>query len=84
VTLVGTEIFGRLSYSTLMQGGFPELCCHTVDDYVRTAIELGLDHDRIVRYRGTMRDQIRSSPLCDEQGFARTWMEAMERAYDQD
>lgn len=84
VTLVGTEIFGRLSYSTLMQGGFPELCCHTVDDYVRTAVELGLDHDRIVRYRVGMRDQIRSSPLCDEPAFARTWMEAMERAYEQD
>lgn len=83
VSLVGSEIFGRLSYSILMQAGYPELCCQTVEDYIQTAIQLGLDTDRIIRYRRTMRDQVRASPLCDEVGFARTWMDTMERAYDQ-
>lgn len=65
VTLVGDTIYGRLSHNHLMRGGMPELCAFTADDFVRIAVELAQDPDRLLLYRQTLRDRIKRSTIMD-------------------
>ncbi len=71
VTLSGITAVGRGGRSILSNVGLPELVAHTQDQYVRIALELANNLDRLETLRRGMRDRMLSSPLMDEAGFAR-------------
>ncbi len=70
VTMVGEAIFERLSYSILNNAGLGDLCAETSEDFVRIAVALANDPDRVEALRTGLRDQIRSSPLGRNEQFA--------------
>ncbi len=80
VSLVGNQLFGRLSRSILSWAGLQDLCHDDLDGYVRCAVALAGDIDRLRELRRTLRDRILASPMGDERGFTRRLLEAGERA----
>ncbi|HKR87041.1 MAG TPA: tetratricopeptide repeat protein [Phenylobacterium sp.] len=77
VTLVGESLFERLSYSTLMNLGLPELCARTVDEYVEIAAKLAADPARIAELRAGMRARMQASPLGRTEDWARDFYAAV-------
>jgi predicted O-linked N-acetylglucosamine transferase (SPINDLY family) len=82
VSLVGPSVFERLSYSTLMNLGLPELCARTVDDYVAIAAGLAADPARIAELRATLRQRMLASPLGQTQAWARDFYAAVARTLE--
>jgi protein O-GlcNAc transferase len=70
VTLRGRTAVGRGGASILTNVGLPELVADSVPDYVRIAVELARDWERLADLRKTLRDRMRASPLMNEQLFA--------------
>jgi len=71
IALAGDRHAARVSVSLLSVTGCPELIAHDEDDYVRKAIELARDHERLLTYKSTLRRRMRASPLTDARGFTR-------------
>lgn len=82
VTLVGEGVFERLSYSTLMNLGLPELCARSLDEYVAIAAGLAADPARIAELRGTLRQRMQDSPLGRTQDWARDFYAAVARTLE--
>ena len=82
VTLVGDGVFERLSYSTLMNLGLPELCARSVDEYVAIAAGLAADPARIAELRGGLRQRMQASPLGRTQDWARDFYAAVARTLE--
>jgi len=82
VTLVGESVFERLSYSTLMNLGLPELCARTLDEYVAIAASLAADPTRIAELRSTLRQRMQASPLGRTQDWARDFYAAVARTLE--
>ena len=57
----------------------PELAATTPDEYVKLAVALAKDQDRLKALRDSLRERMRSSPLMDAPRFARD----VEAAYRQ-
>jgi predicted O-linked N-acetylglucosamine transferase (SPINDLY family) len=70
VCLAGNRHAGRVGVSILTQLALADLIADNPDDYVRIAGELAIDLDRLRVLRSTLRQQMKSSPLCDAPGFA--------------
>ena len=77
VTLSGTRHASRVGASLLTRLDLTELIAADSETYIRTAIALGLDVDRLAQLRAGLRARMQASPLLDAPGFAR----AMEAAY---
>jgi predicted O-linked N-acetylglucosamine transferase (SPINDLY family) len=77
VSLAGTSHVSRVGASLLAAAGHPEWCCHTPEDYVRTAASLAGDLHRLARVRAGLRQAVAASPLTDVTGFTRS----LEAAY---
>jgi predicted O-linked N-acetylglucosamine transferase (SPINDLY family) len=63
VSLIGQLPVGRGGLSILSTAGFPELATSSADDYVRTAVNLANDQDRLLELRKTLRCRLLASPL---------------------
>jgi protein O-GlcNAc transferase len=77
VTLVGGTVVGRAGLCQAMNLGLPELVATTPEDYLRIAMGLTSDLDRLEGLRGGLRARMKASPLMDAPLFARN----MEAAY---
>lgn len=82
VTLVGEGVFERLSYSTLMNLGLPDLCARTVDEYVTIAAGLAADPQRIAELRAGLRARMQASPLGQTETWARDFYAAVARTVE--
>lgn len=71
VSKVGDALFERLSYSILHNAGVPELCGESSDELIEIAVRLANNPDRIAELRAGLRDQLKASPLCQRQQFAK-------------
>lgn len=69
VTYPQSRAVSRQTYACLSAIGLPELAGHTADDYVRIALELANDTNRLSELRRTLRPMMRASSLMDAQGF---------------
>jgi predicted O-linked N-acetylglucosamine transferase (SPINDLY family) len=76
VVLAGGTHRSRVGVSLLANVGLPELIAETPQDYVRLAVELAADHERLRRLRAGLRDQVARSPLVEARGFTRRLEEA--------
>lgn len=79
VTLVGPTFFERLSYSILTNAGLADLCCDTLEDYVRIAVALAADRPRRSHLRQAMRAEIAARPLGQPARFAADFYDLVAR-----
>jgi predicted O-linked N-acetylglucosamine transferase (SPINDLY family) len=79
VVLAGERHSARVGVSLLSNAGIPELIADSVEDYVKKAVELANDLPRLAHLRGSLREQMRRSPLMDSPRFMRN----IEAAYRQ-
>jgi len=70
VTLEGDRHVSRVGVSLLRAAGVPELIASNDDAFVEIAVGLANDPARTARYRETLRERVRSSPLTDAPAFA--------------
>ena len=59
----------------------PELAADTPEDFVRAAVELATDLERLRELRLSMRERLLASPLMDHRGFARYLESAYRRMW---
>jgi predicted O-linked N-acetylglucosamine transferase (SPINDLY family) len=69
ITLAGQTPVSRGGLSILSNVGLTELVAHSMEEYLRLAIELATDLPRLSKLRATLRDRMRASPLMQEQKF---------------
>jgi predicted O-linked N-acetylglucosamine transferase (SPINDLY family) len=81
VTLVGETLVGRAGLSQVMNLGLPELAATSADEYVRIAVDLAGDLDRLEQLRATLRGRMEASPLMDAPRFARNFEQACRAAW---
>lgn len=77
ITLAGSTHAGRVGASLLAQIGLADLVAQSTDDYIHRAVTLASDIGALARLRGSLRERVAASPLCDEQAFT----SAVEAAY---
>lgn len=71
IALVGESHAARVSASILGHLGCPELIATDHEAYASIALGLVSDPQRLLRYRETLRERFRQSPLGDAAGFSR-------------
>jgi predicted O-linked N-acetylglucosamine transferase (SPINDLY family) len=71
VNLRGESSVSRSGYALLRAVGLEGLSAESGEEYVRTALELGQDGERLERLRGELPDRFEGSALRDEAGFTR-------------
>ncbi|EGV30539.1 Tetratricopeptide TPR_2 repeat-containing protein [Thiorhodococcus drewsii AZ1] len=81
VTLAGDRHAGRVGVSLMNQVGLPSLIANSADDYVRIAVSLATDRERLSELRMTMRARFESSSLCDELGFTRMFEQVLRQMW---
>ncbi|MFD2112986.1 tetratricopeptide repeat protein [Thiorhodococcus fuscus] len=81
VTLLGDRHASRVGGSLLTQVGLPKLIAKSEDDYVRIAVDLAADRERLGALRAGLRTRLEQSPLRDEVGFTRTLERALRRMW---
>jgi predicted O-linked N-acetylglucosamine transferase (SPINDLY family) len=77
VSLAGKTAVSRGGLSILSNIGHPELVAHSPEEYVGIASELASDLPRLEKFRASLRQRMKGSPLMDAEQFARD----VERAY---
>lgn len=83
VTFPGATFAGRHATSYLTAAGLTELVALDRDDYIRMAIALGSDLERLALYRRDLRQKVANSPLCDGPKFARNLEAALLRVWNE-
>jgi protein O-GlcNAc transferase len=71
VALSGKTAIGRVGRSILSNMSLPELIARTPDEYVRIAVELANDSNRLKTYRAELRGRMLASPLKDPKQLMR-------------
>lgn len=77
VTLAGSAVVSRQTYSALANVGLTELAFPTRDSYIAGAVALAQDRARLARLRASIRERMAASPLCQAEKFTRD----LERLY---
>lgn len=77
VTWPQERVVSRQTFALLSVIGLPELSAGDGEDYVRIAVELAKDSQRLVSLRQGLRARMRASPLCDVEKFTRTLENAL-------
>jgi protein O-GlcNAc transferase len=71
VTLRGNRHASRVGASLLTQAGLTDWIAGSVDDYVEIALALAADPEQLRVLRGSLRQRVMASPMCDGPDFAR-------------
>ncbi|MBL8672638.1 MAG: tetratricopeptide repeat protein [Alphaproteobacteria bacterium] len=77
VTRVGPAVHQRISHAILAHAGAGALSARTPDEFVRIAVALATDPDRLAAMSAELPHALWRSPLCDRQGFARSFARCM-------
>jgi protein O-GlcNAc transferase len=70
VSLVGESHMARVGASLLTAAGHADWAAGSAEDYLRCAVELGADADRLAAIRAGLREDMRRGPLLDHAGQA--------------
>lgn len=71
ITLSGNLLSHRHSTAYLGCLGLSELVCENQDTYIKTAVSLANQIDKLEQYRNTLRTKLLTSPLLNHQQFAK-------------
>jgi predicted O-linked N-acetylglucosamine transferase (SPINDLY family) len=69
ISLEGTRHAGRVGVSLLTQIGHADMVARTPEDYLRVAVDLAGNRDRLVTLRADLRNRMINSPLCNAKIF---------------
>ncbi|MFO0832399.1 MAG: hypothetical protein U0637_11250 [Phycisphaerales bacterium] len=83
VSLQGDRHAARVGHSLLQAAGLPELAAHTEDEFVQKAAAVATDSARLHDLRASLRERLRTSPLCDAPAFAARFTDALEHLWRQ-
>jgi predicted O-linked N-acetylglucosamine transferase (SPINDLY family) len=81
ITVPGNTFASRHSKSHLTTIGLPELIAENKDDYVRLAVELAGDTERMTELRTGLRSLMANSPICDGKKFTSNFSAIMRRIW---
>jgi predicted O-linked N-acetylglucosamine transferase (SPINDLY family) len=81
VTLTGKTAVSRVGRSILSNVGLPDLVANTPDEYVRIAIDLSHDINRLSTLRAELRSRLCNSPLHDAKGLMKDIEHALRQAW---
>ena len=73
ITLAGGRHASRVGVSLMTRLGLDQLVATTEADYVRRAVELAYDPERLGGLRATIRPRMQRSAVCDGSAFARAF-----------
>ncbi len=71
ISILGSQLVGRLGFSFLDRAGFPEWIAPSVDAYVELATALASDIEALAALRRSLRDRLSRSVLLDAAGHTR-------------
>ncbi len=71
VTLIGETAVGRAGFSQLSNIDLKDLAAANDEQFVKIAVELARDLDRLAGLRASLRQRMEKSPLMDAKSFAR-------------
>ena len=72
VSLAGETFISRAAGSIILHVGLDDLAVETPEAYVKCARDLAGDQARLKTLRGSLRDRVATSPLCDAPAYARS------------
>ncbi|MHC4832909.1 MAG: O-linked N-acetylglucosamine transferase, SPINDLY family protein, partial [Planctomycetota bacterium] len=81
VSRVGDIHRARVGLTLLEAVGLGELACEDDEAFVAAAVALASDRERLHHLHGSLRERMRSSPLCDGRDFAIRFEEAIRHAW---
>jgi len=79
VTFPGNSFAGRHSTSFMTNAGYPQFVAQDARVYVELAVRWAGRLQELAEIRAGMRGKVRRSPLCNAPGFARAFLDALER-----
>jgi predicted O-linked N-acetylglucosamine transferase (SPINDLY family) len=82
VTLPQSRTVSRQTHALLSAIGLPELSAKDAIDYVRIAVGLAGNTERLADYRATLREQMSASPLMQVQAFAQQLAASFQHLHD--
>lgn len=82
VTWPQSRVVSRQTYAFLSAIELPELAAKDADDYVRIAVKLAQDKNRLLQLRGSLRQRMQASPLCDVGTFTKTLEDKLIQLYE--
>ena len=71
VTLRGDRYVSHMGETILKNLGMTECVTNSEEAYIAQAIALASDPTYLAKLRGSLRDRLLNSPLCDGPGFTR-------------
>jgi predicted O-linked N-acetylglucosamine transferase (SPINDLY family) len=83
ITCPGETFASRHSFSHLSNIGLTETIARNRDEYIELAVTLAGDLPRLANLRGSLRDRMAASPLCDWQRFANNLMQLLREVWRQ-
>lgn len=82
ISLAGARPLERYGAVILGALGLDEYLADSPEDYVARAVAMASDVERLSFLRGTLRDRVFASPLCDGAGFTRTLEDAYQAMWN--
>jgi predicted O-linked N-acetylglucosamine transferase (SPINDLY family) len=82
VTLPGEQFAARVAASILTAANLPELIAKDEVDYQVIALDLALNPEKIAAVKQKVKDQNKTCPLFDSEGYTRDLEAGFEAAYD--
>jgi len=70
ITLEGGNFCGRMGASIMHHIGMPDWVAESREAYVEIAVHRVSDRQQLLATKAQLRDHMKSSPLCDVEGFA--------------
>jgi protein O-GlcNAc transferase len=80
ITFPGRTFAGRHATSHLMNAGYRQFVAVDIEGYVELAVLWANRLDELAEIRANMREQVRRSPLCDAEQFAKDFLRVLQQA----
>jgi len=82
LTQTGNSFAARMGTSLLNAVNLPELIASSRDEYIRTAIELAGDSNRLSKIKQKLTKELKTSPLFNTAQFTKNFENAIQQAYE--
>jgi len=73
---------GRIGVSILTTLGRPEWIASSEQEYIEKAVSLATNTNKLAKIRGTLREEMETSPLMDQKGFVRELEKTYQNMWD--
>ena len=77
ITKAGDRHSARVGTTLLKSVGLEEFIAHSDQEYIKKAVEIAKNRDKLLEIKRTLRERMLNSPLCDSVGFARKFEAAI-------